>query len=481
MQTTFFDMKKIVCIFFVFLFVATVNGAELSERNIHIQLKSSLSFPLGQLTHFTQLTSPFLDTFVESKGENIGGINPAKQVSFRLKSFGLCFSPLLISENGSPYKKSLSFYFGTLNFSPAFKKLKTPFFTKPTYNLARISIPKPEHLSLSTGNFSGDFGLELSLPFVDLVYASTKNAKNGSYNHALFGSFQVKNVTAIESSIYTSLYFGASHGGTDYLQTTGKTVYGTSFVYTDKNIGAQTDFALSLNEQKKMGSSIAFRFQNFYKHAHIQLGLSYTSKAFSGWQSEVSDTQFCFFVIPQFSFAHTNIQFFYTLEKDNKNIRQYTHATAGKCEIKTNHLKTACALQYAKKMFSLNTSMSIYAPNTNWFKECRLEYASTFLSKKVNPYGIKQYSVACSTTFLPLKQLSITSQCKISQKNKEAERIIDGKKQPVIEWQALEYSGELECSYSHKGAYSSSTFSLAIKGFNKKPYYDISLGFSTKF
>jgi hypothetical protein len=478
-------MKKLL--FWMPLFLSGFLFCEEITFNAGFDFKAGLSFPDGNFSAFGKAETPFVEVFAGLKTQLSSVPKDAtvfSQKSFEVNCFGLCFSPVLYLDKKKP-QKCLSLYFGKLNYSSTFGKLKGNSFSKPRYG-SNVTTAKNGSFGLSAAGQASDFGVAFVLPYFELDYVASKNEKSGGFDHAVFCAFNGKGTTAL-NGLYVSAYAGVSAsvlGAKKY-----NVVFGSSFVFKNEYIGVQGDFATSVNTDKACGFSGSFKAQNFYEHCNIKIGVSANSKKFIAWKNTFAANTLSFFASPEISFGIFTLGIYYNLERTGllrsekyaRGVEELEQTAGGKIELENRHFKFVSSLDYAKNVFSLELKNALYFPQVAWFKKLEAKFNCSLISKNVNRYVVQKYACVITSDFVPVKNISLTGNFLLSQQNTSKKLKQEGQMIQVIEWQPLVVEGGVTLKYALEGKYAKNTFSLKVKGLTVAPHYGISLEYSVRF
>lgn len=483
-------MKTILCIFFSSLiFLMGFCFADETYNDISFQLKTSLNLPDGNFKTSAKTESAVFELNSGIETEKFFEVKKAEMLDFKVNNFGLRFSPLLVVE-GKKYIPCLSFYFGKLNYSEAFKKLISNNFSKPKY-AKNISVKKNGNLSLSKSSLISDFGFQFMLKFFELNYVACKDKKLNSFNHAVFLQYNGKDLTDDKHDFLVASYFGFSpsivqENFSKKQKYSG--VFGTSLIYVNDYIALHGDFATSKSTEKDLGFSGNFNIQNFYEFFNIKLGVSANNKKFLGWKNTFPKNSLSFYIVPEISYDIFTLQFFYNLERiglkrTKKGIvgtEKLHHKIGGKAETKNKYFKVLTSLEYGNKTYGLDFITAFYFPSLDFFKKLEAKWNCDLTYKSKNPYIIQKYGADLNLAFVPLECLSFDSGISFSQANKAKKIKIENVLTPVIEWQNYKIAGTAKLKYSIKSKINTNTFLLGIKVYNNEPFYDISLVYEIK-
>lgn len=485
-------MKKIACFFYFLLLFSKQLVCEEGFKKATFGFNTALTFPKGRFNAFGNVNSSFLELFSGFESDNfpeIAQIKKSSEIKFNLKNFGLRFSPVLHKDKKT-WEKSLSFYFGKLTYSSSFKKLKGNNFSNPSFALPKIGAKKNGNLGLSKAGFKSDFALEFILKHFELNYVASKNENLKSFDHAIFFSFNGRDAFNIYGDLYVSAYtgFSASVLGTAE-EKKRNSLFGSSVVYANEYFALQGDFATSVSPKKDVGFSGAFSIQNFYEYFNLTLGTSINSKKFIGWQNTFPKNTISFFAIPEISFDIFTLQAFYNLERSGlarsenyiKGVETLQHRAGSKMQLTNKHFHFLVALEYGKKIFGFESKLAFYFPTLDWFSKLEGKFTCDLSPKAINPFVLKKYKGEIKLGFLPVKNFWLDFNYSIGQNVSAKKKKINGKFVPVYEWQPLTHQAEAKLKYKFQGEYASNVFSLKIKAFNKKPFYNLALEYALKF
>ncbi len=412
---------------------------------------------------------------------------PAPYLQFSLKNFAIFATPLADIQQKYPEKPipHLVLATGSISFNRFLKTMRRTGFSNIRANYTGIKEDRKIFIGIGKAEKRICYGAELAGKHWNTAFFAVPEKKQRGMQYGIYGSgnFSAPHNTAIRLQHITA-FLPEITEKTKELPYRNKyqryhTISGLGFTTVHPNIAFDAAGVCSVTANRIVSGTVKTELDFFYRYAGFNTGFSYTHQGHFGWDATTQKERISTFVQPKLQFKPVVLHAVYAFYlKEKKNHVQPFHTYGVSLQTRHPNIRWYAGWEYTDKLHTVKTHISIISSKewfsgVRWFEKTQIGTQLQLENKSENPMIIKKYTVKASSTF------AITNDITCGVKSTIGQTAQSKKKRTTNRyWKPVEYGGTVFFVFKKHGINKMHRFKLKVSGKNRKPFYDISIGYT---
>ena len=436
---------------------------------------------------------------------------PVPYFELSVRNFGVGLYPLAALQSSFPEKPIPTLFLGagSLTFDSFLKTAQFSGFSKTKASYGGLTFPKEQFIGIGIAQKAIQYGVELyGEGWNGAFFASPEpqkqrmrygvmagwrmSPKKADINTAIqcLTAFVPELVREVKPSSVPSTGGGASAGQpagsstpslalhAEYARQRYHTLFGLHAVFTHPIVSFATTGFCSYAADKTVSGAVQAEIDTWYRYAGVRTGGSYTGARAINWDGKQQTEQVTAFIQPYCKIGIFSLSTLYAFSMEERKILHTGGVTA---HVKHSIVRWKASWDYRNELHTIKSELACVSKpawfsGVRWFKKAAVGSSVELQNRATNPFIIKKYTVYANSSFCITDGVF----CAINGSFSQAIQKEENKYERLIYLQSPEYGGGVSVSFKRNGIDKVHSGTLEVSAKNKKPYFDIKLGYQIR-
>ena len=419
---------------------------------------------------------------------------PVPYFELSVRNFGVGLYPLAALQSTFPEKNIPTLFLGAgnLTFDSFLKAAHFPGYAKTKASYGGLKFPREQFIGIGSAQKAVQYGVEVYGGGWNGAFFASPEPNKQRMRYGIMGgwrmnrkkadiNFALQYLTAfmpeLIREVKTSSTPSANIDGKDIRQRY-HTLFGLNAVFTHPIVSFATTGFCSYAADKTVSGAVQAECDVWYAYAGIRTGGSYTGARAINWDGKLQNEQVTAFIQP-----HVKVGLFslFTLYAFSMEYRTMQHNSGLTAQVKHSIVRWKASWDYRNELHTIKTELMCVSKPTwfsgvQWFQQAVIGSSVTLQDRTANPFILKKYTVYTKGSFCIVDGVF----CAINGSFSQAIRKEENKYERLIYLQSPEYGGGVSVSFKRNGIGKVHSGTLEVSAKNKKPYFDIKLGYQIR-
>ena len=436
---------------------------------------------------------------------------PVPYFELSVRNFGAGLYPFAALQSSFPEKPIPTLFLGagSRTFDTFLKAAHFPGFSKTKASYGGITFPREQFIGIGIAQKAVQYGVEVyGRGWSGAFFASPEPQKQRMRYGIIAGwrlfrqkadtNFAVQCLTAfmpelireVKTTSAPSAGESASAGqptgssstsldmNSEYARERYHTLFGLNVVFTHPIVSFATTGFCSYAADKTVSGAVQAEIDASYRYAGVRTGGSYTGGHAINWDGKQQTEQATAFIQP---YCKVGIFSVSTLYASSMGEGKILHTGGVTAHVKHRIVRWKASWDYRNELHTVKTELACVSKpawfsGVQWFQKAAVGSSVQLQSKATNPFIVKKYTAYTNSTFCITDGVF----CGINGSFSQAIGKEENKHERLIYLQSPEYGGSVFVSFKRNGIGKVHSGTLEVSVKNKKPYFDIKLGYQIR-
>ena len=436
---------------------------------------------------------------------------PVPYFELSVRNFGVGLYPLAALQSTFPEKNIPTLFLGAgnLTFDGFLKAANFPGYAKTKANYGGLKFPREQFIDIGSAQKAVQYGVEVYGGGWNGAFFASPEPKKQRMRYGIMGgwrmnrkktdiNFAVQYLTAFIPELVREVttFSAQSAGGgvsagqqagtsntaldinSEYTRQRYHTLFGLNAVFTHPIVSFATTGFVSYAADKTVSGAVQTEADVWYRYVGVRTGGSYTGARAVNWDGKPQNEQGTAFIQPYFKVGLFSVFTLYAFSMENR-VAQHNGGLI--TQIKHNVIRWKASWDYRNELHTVKTELTCVSrpkwfSGVQWFQKATLGTSAELQDRTANPFILKKYTVYANGSFCITDGVF----CGIAGSLSQSIRKEENEKERLIYLQNPEYGGGVSVSFKRNGIGKVHSGTLEVSAKNKKPYFDIKLGYQIR-